>query len=82
MKNRVGRLARLSKVMQGARQLLAGRVQITCCGVLSSQQQARTGIDSKIGSGALEFNGAFDCRMLHSPTEPELDASERGQALR
>jgi len=57
------------------------RRQLTGRGELTRKQQARAGIDAEIGSGALEVDGAFDCRALDAPTKPELYARERGQAL-
>jgi hypothetical protein len=81
VKHCVHRLAQLAEIIQRSIQVLACLVQITLRGELSCEQQARPWIEAQIRSGALELDGAFDCRALDASTEPELDARERGQAL-
>jgi hypothetical protein len=82
VKHRVKRLAPLTKLIQRPGQVVACPVQVTGRGELSRQHEARARIEAQIGSGALELDGAFHRPTLDASTQPELDASERGQALR
>jgi hypothetical protein len=82
VKHRVEGLAPLTKLTQRPGQVVACLVEVTGRRELSGQQKAWARIEPQIGTRALELDGAFHRPTLDASTQPELDASQRRQALR